>query len=115
MPPLEIRDDPSSRDDKGPAIIVVSVIFTIVAFVTTVARLWTRTDRQAIGWDDYTIAAAMALAIVEAALTIQTVTHGKGKRAMYLSKASVQYINMYSWYAQHILFACMALIKTVLC
>lgn len=96
MPPLDIRDDPSTRDDKGPALTIVSVIFTVLAFITTVLRLWTRAARRTIGWDDYTIAGAMVLTVVEAALTIQAVTRGKGKRAIYLSKADVQYINMYS-------------------
>jgi hypothetical protein len=57
----------------------------------------------------------MVLTIIEAALTIQAVTHGKGKRAKYLSKAQIQYINMYSWYAQHVLFSAMALIKASIC
>jgi len=72
-------------------------------------------SRHFAGWDDYTIAAAMVLTIVEAALTIQAVTHGKGRRAKHLTKAQVQYINMFSWYAQHVLFAAMALIKTSVC
>ena len=66
-------------------------------------------------WDDYIITAAMALIVIEAALTIQALTHGKGKRAKFLSKAKIQYINTCSWYAQHVMFAAMALIKTSVC
>lgn len=115
MPVLGIRGDPSSRDNKGPAIIAVSVVFTTVAFVTTVLRLWVRTGRRALGWDDYTIAAAMCLTVIEAAITIKAVTRGKGKRGMYLSKSDIEFINMYSWYAQHVLFSAMALVKISVC
>ncbi|KAF2827953.1 hypothetical protein CC86DRAFT_320414 [Ophiobolus disseminans] len=115
MAPFQIRDDPSIHDDKGPALTTVSVLFTVIAFITTVLRLWVRRGRRALGWDDYIITVAMVLTIIEAALTIQAVTRGKGKRAKFLSKAQIQYINMYSWYAQHVLFATMALIKTSVC
>lgn len=96
MPPLETRDDPAAQDDKGPALTTVSVLFTVLAFITTVLRLCVRRGRRALGWDDYIIAIAMALTVIEAALTIQAVTRGKGKRAANLSKAQIQYINMYS-------------------
>ncbi|KAJ4368026.1 hypothetical protein N0V83_006381 [Neocucurbitaria cava] len=116
MPALAIREaDPSKQDDKGTAIVAVSVVLTTIAFTTTCLRLWVRKGRRAIGADDYTITAAMCLTIVEAALTIQATTHGKGKRGKYLSKGDTEYINMYSWYAQHVLFAAMALVKISVC
>lgn len=116
MPTLGIRgDDPSKKDDKGPAIIIVSVVFTVVAFITTVLRIWVRKGRRALGWDDYTIMAAMGLTVIEAALGLQAVTRGKGKRGVYLSEGDREYINMYSWYAQHVLFAAMALVKISVC
>lgn len=49
MAPLETRDDPSKRVDKGPALTTVSVLFTILASITTVLRLWVRRGRNALG------------------------------------------------------------------
>lgn len=95
--------------------ITVSSLFTTIAFVTTVLRLWVRQTRRALGSDDYTIATAMVLTVVEAALTIQAVTHGKGKRTRFLQQADIQYINMYSWIAQIVLFPAMALVKVSVC
>jgi hypothetical protein len=116
MAPLWARaDEDPSKDDKGPAIVSVSVIFTTIAFVTTGLRLWVRKGRRALGWDDLCISMAMALTVIEAALTIQAVTRGKGKRGKFLSKSDVEYINMFSWYAQHVLFAAMALVKISVC
>jgi hypothetical protein len=109
------RSVDSSNGDKGPALIIVSTLFTVFAFVTTVLRLWVRQTRRALGFDDYTIAAAMALTVVEAALTIQAVTRGKGKRTMYLQQADIEYISMYSWIAQIVLFPAMALVKISVC
>jgi hypothetical protein len=74
-------------------------LFAVIALITTVLRLWVRKGRRTLGWDDYTIAVAMALTVIEAALTIQAVIREKGKRGIYLSKADVRYINMFSWYA----------------
>ena len=70
-----------------------------------------RDGRRALGWNDYTIAAAMVLTIVEAGLGTKAVMRSKGKRSVYLSKADKEFVNMYSWYAQHVLFAAMAIVK----
>jgi hypothetical protein len=105
-----------SRDgDKGPALIIVSSLFTTIAFGTTVLRLWVRRMRRALGPDDYTMAAAMVLTIVEAALTIQAATRGIGKRTKFLQQAEIEYINMYSWIAQIVLLPAMALVKISVC
>jgi hypothetical protein len=47
----------------------------------------------------------MAFTVVESALTIQAVKHGKGRRAKYLTKFQVEYINMLSLVTlQHAIF-----------
>ena len=94
--------------DRGPALITVSVLFTTIAFFTTVLRIWVRRKRRALGWDDHTIAVAMMLTVIEAAITITAVTRGKGRPSASLSKGDKEFINMYSWYAQLVLFAAMA-------
>jgi hypothetical protein len=48
MVPFEIRDDPS-HEDKGPALRIVCVVFTVCAFITTVFRFWVRKGRRALG------------------------------------------------------------------
>jgi hypothetical protein len=105
----------SSDGDKGPALIIVSSIFTTIAFVATVLRIWVRQMRRALGADDYTMAAAMILTIVEAALTIQAATRGKGKRKKFPQQAEIEYSNMYSWVAQIALFPAMTLVKISVC
>jgi hypothetical protein len=102
-------------NNRGPALIIVSVLLTIIAFFTTMLRLWVRRKRRALGWDDYIIAVAMILTVIEAALTIKAVTRGKGKPSDSLSKGDKEFINMYSWYAQHVLFAAMASVKISVC
>lgn len=101
--------------DRGPALITVSVLFTTIAFFTTVLRLWVRRKRRALGWDDHTIAVAMMLTVIEAAITIKAVTRGKGRPSVSLSKGDKEFINMYSWYAQLVLFAAMASVKISVC
>lgn len=115
MTVIATQEQDSSQGDKGPTLIIVSSLFTSIAFVTTVLRLWVRQKRRALRSDDYTMAAAMILTIVEAALTIQAVTRGKGKRTKFLSQDDVDYINMFSWIAQIVLFPAMALVKISVC
>jgi hypothetical protein len=115
MSPLYARQPDDSDGDKGPTLIVVSSALTTIAFITTVLRLWVRRARRALGSDDYAIAAAMVLTIIEAALTIQAVTHGKGKRTVYLDRNEINYISMFSWLAQIFLFPAMALVKVSVC
>ena len=71
--------------------------------------------RRALGPDDYTMAAAMILTTIEAALIIQAATRGKGKRTKFLQQAEIEYIKMYSWIAQIVLFLAMALVKISVC
>lgn len=110
-----LRAVDSSHGDKGPALIVVSSLFTSIAFISTILRLWVRQTRRVLGSDDYTMAAAIVLTIVEAALTIQAVTLGKGKRTKFLQQSDIESINMYSWIAQIVLFPAMALVKISVC
>lgn len=112
---LRSRQLDSSDGDKGPALIVVSSLFTTIAFITTILRLWVRQIRRALGSDDYIMAVAMVLTVVEAALTIQAVTRGKGKHTRFLQQADIEYINMHSWIAQIVLFPAMALVKISVC
>jgi hypothetical protein len=114
MPPFQFRDF-GTHDDKGRPLAIVSVVFCVVAFITTALRLWVRQARYRLGRDDYTIAMAMILTIVETGLNVKAVTLGKGKRSVYLSKHNIELINMYGWYAQHVLFAAMALVKMSVC
>lgn len=115
MPSVVLRAVDTTEGDKGPALIIVSILFTSIAFVTTFLRLWVRRTRRVLGSDDYTMAAAMVLTIVEAALTIQAVTRGKGKRTKFLLQSDIEYINMNSWIAQIVLFPAMALVKVSVC
>jgi hypothetical protein len=102
-----IRDNGhSTRDDKGPALTTVVVLFPAIAFFLTILRLWVRHARRALGWDDYTIAAAMVLTMIQAGWTIYAVTRGKGKRSEYLSKAQIEYINMNSYYCKCVCTKC---------
>lgn len=112
---FQTRSTLSNQRDVGPALTAVSLIFTILAFFTTVLRLWVRRARRALGWDDGMIAAGMFLTVVECGLTVKAVTRGKGKHAIDMSKADTEFVNMYSWWAQHVLFWAMAFIKTSVC
>jgi hypothetical protein len=115
MPSFQYRTPSPASDDRGPALAIVSGLFCAIAFATTALRLWVRKERRGLGWDDYTIGLAMVLTIIEAGLNIKAVTRGKGKRSAYLSKADIEFVNMYGWYAQHFLFAAMALVKASIC
>lgn len=46
-------------EDLGPLTKNIVIAFTVIAFVSVCLRLYTRLRYKAVGWEDYTIAAAM--------------------------------------------------------
>ena len=90
-------------------------MFATIALITTVLRLWVRKARRVLGWDDFSITIAMVCTVIYAVLTFIAVSRGKGKRSIHLSKENREFVNMYSWGAQFVLFTGMALVKISVC
>lgn len=102
-------------ENVGPALVAVSIAFTVPSVLTTIARLWVRYSYKYTGWDDHTMTATILLAIALCALNIAGVTWGKGRHDVYLSPEQEAQINKLSWVAQIVLFSGLCLLKTSIC
>lgn len=49
MAPFDAHDGSSNNDDVGPSLYTISVLFTVIASITTALRLWVRRKRQTLG------------------------------------------------------------------
>lgn len=47
----KLRADPTRADDKGPALATATALFTSIAFITKVIRIWVRKGWRVLGWD----------------------------------------------------------------
>jgi len=108
--------DPLPPDrDLGPALVILTCILTVISVVTLVLRYWVRTTRRSLAWDDYTIGAAVVLAVIRTVLQIIQVHYGDGRHTWYLSAYENRVINEYGWIAQVLLFATNCLVKISIC
>ena len=99
----------------GEVLLVITIILTIVAFLSTVVRLYVRWQRNVLGWDDYLIGAATGLALGRSIIQIVSVTRGNGKHHWQLSVSDYAYVLFCGWLTQLFLFPMLALLKTSIC
>ncbi|KAL6721939.1 hypothetical protein ACLMJK_001044 [Lecanora helva] len=86
MPPQPPNVIPVGGDhDKGPSIEAVIWIFTSIALLTAVSRVFSRLKlTRNPGWDDFWIVIAMILNLLYAAFVQKAVKEGNGRHAYYL-------------------------------
>ena len=104
-----------ANENIGPALVVLTCILTAVSVLTTGARWYVRIARRNLGWDDYTILAAVVLAIVRMAVQIMSVENGNGRHRWFITPDEYQNLNMYGWIAQIVLFPINCLEKISIC
>jgi hypothetical protein len=104
-----------SSDNAGPTLLVICVVVLVLVLSTTTLRVTVRARRQALGGDDYTIAAASLLAIGRVTCQIIGVQHGNGRHREFLSKEDYQYVNFLTWLTQLFLFPILCLLKISVC
>ena len=86
MPPQPPTGVPAGGDqNKGPSIEAVIWIFTSIALLTAVFRIFGRLRlTRNIGWDDFWIVIAMLLNLIYAAFVEHAVKLGNGRHPYYL-------------------------------
>ncbi|KAK3326631.1 hypothetical protein B0H66DRAFT_166523 [Apodospora peruviana] len=78
---------PDGDVNKGPMVLALTIVSTILALVAVGMRLFARiTVVRNVGWDDYTIVGAAAMAIVNLAFEIISVQNGNGRHMFYLEE-----------------------------
>ncbi|KAL1306306.1 hypothetical protein AAFC00_004389 [Neodothiora populina] len=82
-------------------LIVPSTVTLFVACVLYVARIYTRTRPvNTLGWDDYSVTAAIILAIIGVTLSGVSCYYGTGRHSYYVSYEHAKKANFFSFVAQ---------------
>ena len=103
------------NSDPGTVLLILSIILTVFVLLTTILRLLVRHQRVLLGWDDYLIAAAAALAIGRTVIQVVSVPAGNGKHHWQLKDHQYQYVNFLGWLTQLFLFPMLAFLKISIC
>ncbi|KAF2831138.1 hypothetical protein CC86DRAFT_390819 [Ophiobolus disseminans] len=79
-------DVPVRPDERqGPTILGATLTVTVVALITTIARLYVRLNMiRNVGWDDYVMIATMTLCVVGQCLVVPQVYYGAGRHIEYI-------------------------------
>lgn len=75
--------------DQGFSLYIVSIVMVIVAGLFIIARLAARLTKNELGWDDYTIFAALVASIGLSLTENMAVTHGYGRHAKSLTHTEI--------------------------
>lgn len=79
--------------NPGLLLLLIASILTVFSVFFTTIRVLRRYQRQALGWDDYTILPATILAIGRTITQIVSVPRGNGKHRSELSVDDYQFVN----------------------
>ncbi|CAN8106401.1 unnamed protein product [Discula destructiva] len=78
-------------ENKGPAIVAVSVSLTAAAFLIVCLRVWCRVRLlKSFGADDWVMIGTMVLSLICMGATLGQVANGAGRHANYLSAKTIQ-------------------------
>lgn len=109
------QQSPPPDENIGPTIVGVTTSLTVLVVVTTCLRLYTRWALRKLGWDDYTIAITIVLAVTRTAIQVVQAQHSNGRHQVYVSAEDYVFNNMLGFYTQIFLFASSCLLKSSVC
>lgn len=99
----------------GPVLIWLTASLEIVAVLLTSLRIWIRYSYNRIGWDDWMIVLALAIASTRMIFQILQSFHGNGRHAEYLTDEQYTLSAKWGWYAQLGLFGGVCFCKISIC
>lgn len=99
----------------GPVFIIVTAVLTGFSLTLTCLRLWVRRINYYLGWDDYTIAITMILALARLGMQAASVPHGNGRHRKYISSEDYTWVVMANFVTIFLLFLILGLLKISIC
>ncbi|RYP23184.1 hypothetical protein DL765_001269 [Monosporascus sp. GIB2] len=104
--------DPLPPDENiGPTLVALSSVLGFLALLTGSLRLYVRFAQRNAGWDDYLMAVLLPIAIMRLVVQGVQLHYGNGRHRWYISQEDYVTNNMLGWYAQHMLFLGMCILK----
>ena len=105
----------SSNDSRGPAVLAVTSVFTILSIAATSIRLLVRYRQRHFGLDDWTIAGAILFDFIAWPFTILAVQSGYGQHVWQLSTNQKIYAQKWMFLVQICVFLTLPLTKISIC
>lgn len=102
-------------DNIGPILIWLTASLDIIAIVLTSLRMWIRWRHRILGWDDWTMVAAVVIANTRMIFQAIQGVYGNGRHKVYLSSEQYTLSSKWGWYAQLGLFGGNAFVKISIC
>ncbi|KAL9134414.1 MAG: hypothetical protein Q9175_004396, partial [Cornicularia normoerica] len=110
------QEPPGGRRNKGTAFLVVALMFTFIASIVVVLRVYIRIwIKRTFGGDDGFIIFSLLLAIVSTAFTVPQVIAGYGQHVYYLSHHQLTEALKWKWLATPPLAFSLAASKISIC
>ncbi|KAL2058661.1 hypothetical protein ABVK25_001391 [Lepraria finkii] len=104
------------RHNKGSAFLSVALVFTIIALMFVLARIYVRIwVKHAFGWDDGMVILSMLLALVSTSFNIPEVLAGYGQHLYYLSDGDIIESLKWNYLATPLLIFSLAASKISIC
>ena len=106
---------PDGNVSRGPALLIVSIVFGVLATASTVMRLGARTFTHNLGWDDLAITIATILLDLQTVFTGLVYHAGGGRHQYYLSPSQTMEILRWNYASEVLLFAIIPATKISIC
>ncbi|RYO88295.1 hypothetical protein DL766_003455 [Monosporascus sp. MC13-8B] len=104
--------DPLPPDENvGPTLVALSSVLGFLALLTGSLRLYVRFAQHNAGWDDYLMVVLLPIATMRLVVQGVQLHYGNGRHRWYISQEDYVTNNMLGWYAQHMLFLGMCILK----
>lgn len=105
----------SSTDNRGPAVIALTSVFTILSIAVTGVRLLVRYQQRQFGLDDWTIAGAILFSFIAWPFTILAVQNGYGQHISQLPHQEAVNASKWMFLVQICVFLTLPLTKMSIC
>ncbi len=106
---------PGGDVTRGTTFIILVGVFTFLSTITTALRLGVRFANRQQGWDDFTIALAMFLVLVQVVFNGLQYHAGFGRHAYYLSRIEALDAIKWSYVTMTLFFVIVCLTKISIC
>ena len=107
---------PSYSDvDRGTTLIVLAAVFTFFSTITTIIRIFIRAVKHQLGWDDFSIALAVILLLIQLTFTGLAYHAGDGHHSIYLKTSQSIAVVKWNYITECLLFLIICLMKISIC
>lgn len=110
-----LRPPPGGDVNRGTTFIVMAAVFASLSLATTTIRITVRSIKHQLGWDDYTIAVATFLLLLELVFNGLQYHTGSGRHAYYLSGLQRRESLKWVYITQVFLFLIVCTTKVSIC